>query len=231
MEENGRKNSPSTLHDERILPVPLRVKTHNVVAPLESRDRMRPVEFLQPDLQRPPSHIHTAHEPHHFPLQHRLIPHLVHRLVELGQPRQEFRPARRALEFGRDERLHGEAVRARDLHARQSGQDDEFPRHVEAVEVVAGVGFREAGFLGLEDGGAPFVAFAASGRRGEGVEEEAHGAGEDAFDAAYGVAGSEEVVERGDDGEAGADGGFVVDEPSGEIGGVGVEGRFVDLVP
>ena len=32
-----------------------------------------------------------------------------------------------------------------------------------------------------------------------------------------GVAGVEEVFEGGDDGEAGADGGFVVDETTGEI--------------
>ena len=36
-----------------------------------------------------------------------------------------------------------------------------------------------------------------------------------------GVAGADEVFEGGDDGEAGADGGFVVHEPAGEVRGVG----------
>ena len=68
---------------------------------------------------------------------------------------------------------------------------------------------------------APCAAGAFEG--GEVVEEEAHGAGEDAFDAVDGVAGVEEVFEGGDDGQAGADGGFVVDETAGEI-------RFVRAV-
>lgn len=61
------------------------------------------------------------------------------------------------------------------------------------------------------------------GKGREAVEEEAQGAGEDAFDAPDCVAGCDEVVERGDDGEAGADGGFVVHEPA-------VQGGFVGAV-
>lgn len=46
-----------------------------------------------------------------------------------------------------------------------------------------------------------------------------------------GVAGAEEVFEGGDDGEAGADGGFVVEEAAGPVGVGGAVGGFEDGVP
>ena len=65
----------------------------------------------------------------------------------------------------------------------------------------------------------------------ERVEEEAHSAGEDAFDAANCVAGVEEVAEGGEDREAGADGGFVIEESAAQVWFVGAVGGFVDGVP
>lgn len=115
------------------------------------------------------------------------------------------------------------------LQPDQPRQNDQLPRNIDAVEIVAGIRLREASLFRLSDLVAPLAAGA--GQRGEVVEEEAHGAGEDAFDAADGVAGAEEVGEGGDDGEAGADGGFVVDEPAGEVRVVGVVGGFVDGGP
>lgn len=46
-----------------------------------------------------------------------------------------------------------------------------------------------------------------------------------------GVAGADEVVEGGDDGEAGADGGFVVQETAAAVGFVRAVRRFLDGVP
>lgn len=233
--QKDKSHSPSTPHDQRILPIPLRVKAHHVIAPLQPRNRMRPVQLLQPDLQRLAPHVHAPDVPHHLPLPRGLVPHLGHPPVELPQPGQELVPAPQARQFRRDERLHGEAVRARDGEPGEAREDDEFPRDVQPVEVVAGVWLREALLLGLEHLLAPLTAAAAAaafaGRRGEAVEEEAQRAGEDAFDAADGVAGRDEVRERGDDGEAGADGGFVVDEPAGAVGSVGPVGGVADGVP
>ena len=65
----------------------------------------------------------------------------------------------------------------------------------------------------------------------ERVEEGAHGAGEDAFDTADCVAGVEEVAEGGDDREAGADGGFVVEESAAEVRFVRAVGGFMDGGP
>ena len=191
-----------------MIPIPLRIEADNIIAPLESRNRMRLVQLLQPHLQRPPPHIHAAHEPHHFSLKHSFILHLVHLLVELAQPFHKHLSALRPFQLHRNKRLHGEALRALNLQPHQPRENHQFPRYIDAVEIVAGVRFGEACLLRLSDFRAPFAAFAVHGR--EVVEEEAHGAGEDALDAADGVAGVDEVFEGGDNGEAGADGGFMI---------------------
>ena len=180
------------------------------------------VKLLQPNLERLCLYIDAAYVSDHFSLPRRLIPHLIHPVVELGEAGEEFGAAGYGFQFGGDERLHREAVRTLHLQPRQPCQNDKFTRDVSAIEVVAGVRLREPLFLRLPDHVAPFAALAVHGR--EAVEEEAHGAGEDALDAVDAVAGVDEVFEGGDDGEAGADGGFVVDEAAGlVVGGRGVE--------
>lgn len=192
------------------------------------------IQRLQPHPQRLPPHIHTPHEPDHLALARSLTPHLIHPAIELAQPLQKRLSAPHALELFRNERLHRKAVRALDLQPDQPRQDDQFPRDVEAVQIIAGIRFGEAGRFGLSDFGAPGSAAVFAGgvvHGGEVVEEEAHGAGEDALDAADGVAGADEVVEGGDDWEAGADGGFVVDESAGEVRGMRAVRGLLDGVP
>ena len=229
-DQKGKCNSPRAPDNQRLIPIPLRPEANNIITALQPRHRTRLVQLLQSHLQRLPLHIHTSHEPDHLPLAHSAPPHLLHLRVELGQPIQKRLRAPHALQRGRDERLHGEAVRAPHPQPGQSGQDDQLPRHVDAVEVVAGIRLREARLFRLPDRVAPLAASGAVGG-GEVVEEEAQGAGEDAFDAVDGVAGGDEVVQGGYDGQAGADGGFVIDETAAAVRVVGAVGGLVDGVP
>lgn len=187
---------------------------------------MRFLKTLHPDLALPLPHINTAHKPDHFSFFRRLLSQIFHLGVEVREALHELRGTGGAFQRLRDEALHREGAWAFDFQPGDAGQDDEFPGDVEAVEVVARVGLGVAEILGFGNLGAPGPALAVQGR--EGVEEEAHGAGEDTLDFVDLVAGGDEVLEGGEDGEAGADGGFVVDEAAARV----VRwGGFEDFLP
>lgn len=126
--------------------------------------------------------------------------------------------------------MHGKGGRGFHFQAHDARENGEFARDVEAVKVVSRVGLGEAEVFRFGDFGGEAAARAARVGGLEGVEEEGHGAGEDAFDFSDAVAGREEILQGAEDGEAGADGGFVVDMAGG--GGASAGGRGgEDLLP
>mmetsp|Transcript_40951 Transcript_40951/g.73586 ORF Transcript_40951/g.73586 Transcript_40951/m.73586 type:complete len:352 (+) Transcript_40951:324-1379(+) len=90
------------------------------------------------------------------------------------------------------------------LQAALAGQDGHLPRHVQAVEVIAGVGLSEALLARLHDAvreGGDLV--------GPGVEDVGEGAGKDTLDGFHSVAAAPQVLQRRQDGQPRAHGGLV----------------------
>lgn len=187
---------------------------------------MRPVKLLQPDLDLLAGNVDAAHEPDHLALL--LCRHLdlLHLRVEPGQLLQELVAAGHGLELLGDQALHRERRGRLDGQAAQARQDGQLARHVQPVEVVARVRLRVPQLLGFLDRGGPLAPGALGGR--ERVEEERHGAAEDALDARHLVARVDQVLERRDDGEPGAAARLVVDLGAG--GGGGGEDVLPELV-
>lgn len=220
LKERG-KNLPGALDDERIGAVSLRVEGDDVVAAFEGRDRMFAVESLEPDFELARSDVDASHIAHDLALLARLAFDALHVLIEVGQAGEEVGARGDVLQRGRNQALDGEGGGAGDFEAGDAGENDEFPRDVDAVEIVARVRFGVATRLGVLHFLAPRTTFAVQGR--ETVEEKAHGPGEDAFDLDDLIARLDEVVKGGDDGQTGPDGGFVINESAilvlGRVGG------------
>lgn len=208
------------MDDERIGAVSLRVKGDDVVAAFQGRDRMLGIEFLEPDFEFPRADVDAADIAHRLALIARLAFDALHVGVKVGQAGEEVGPVCDLLQRCGDQALDGEGGGAGDVETGDAGEDDEFACYVDAVEIVARVWFGVAFLLGVLHLLAPGAAFAVERR--ERVEEKTHGAGEDAFDLHNFIARIDEIFERGDNGQAGPDGRFVIDEsPIRVLGRVG----------
>ena len=174
------------------------MKGDDVVAAFQGRNRMFAIELLEPDFEFPRCDVDAAHVAHRLALIVRLAFDLLHVGVELGKAGEEIDPAGDLLQRTRDQALDREGGGAGDVEADDAGENNEFARHVDAVEIVARVRFCVTFLLGVLHLLAPGAAFTVEGR--ETVEKKTHGAGEDAFNLHDLIARVDEVFECGDDG-------------------------------
>lgn len=182
--------------------------------------------LLQADLDGLRGHVDATNEPDHLTFLSSLLLQLVHLAIELGQLLQELVSAGNALKLLGNQALHGEAGRALDGQTGQTGENGQLSRNVEAVQVITRIRLGVAQLLGLLDLGGEGATAAADGH--EAVEEEGHGAGEDALDLGHLVARLDQLLERRDDRQAGADAALVEDEAA---GAGAVAGGAVDGLP
>lgn len=201
--------STRTLDDQGIRTVPLGVEGNDVVAALQRSNWVTLIELLQPNLDSIARHVNRSHKPHNLTLLLSLLLQLVHLRIKLRQLLQELVARLAGLKLLGDQTLHREAGRALHLQARKTRQDSKLARHIQSIEIVARIRLGIPLILRGLDLGAELPAAAGSGLKA--VEQEAHGAGEDALDLGDLVACLNEVLKRADHRQSRADGRLVED--------------------
>ena len=197
----------SALDDQRVVTVPLCVKGDDVVAALQRSDGVAFIELLEPDLDGVGGNVDGTNEAYDLALFLGFLLQGVHLRVVLGQLVEKLVAGLAALELLGDQRLHGERGRALHVQAGETGQNGQFARYIQPVQVVSCVRLGVALFLCARHLGAELAA--AAGGWLERVEQKRHGAAEDAFDLGHLVARLDKVFERRDDRQARADGRLV----------------------
>lgn len=220
------RTSTRSLDNKRVS-IPLRHNADNIITSLQSRNRAVLVKSLDTDLSLSTLDVQRSN-----------IAEDLSSLISLGlagrdgtvkglKASEELLGGSNGLELSGDKRLDREAGWELNGETGQAGEDGELASNIKTVQVVPRVGLSVSSSAGLSDNLAEW-----RGRhwRGgvEGVEEEGHGSGEDAINLLNLVAGSDEVIDGGEDGETSAYGGLVEDEAS---GGVGWARSLLDLVP
>lgn len=213
-----------TLDDQGVSAIPLGIESDDVVAPLQRSNGVALIELLQSNLDSITRHIHRPDEPDNLALLLSLLLQLIHLCIELRQLLEELVAGLAALQLLGNQALDREGGRALNLQARKTRQDGELARDIEPVEVVARIRLGVPLFLRGLDLGAELAA--AAGRGLEAVEQEAHGAGEDALDLGHLVARLDQVLERADHGQPRADR-RLVEDVAARAGAVGRRGEDV----
>jgi len=178
---------------------------------------VRKIKLFESNLDLLGGHVDASDKSHHLAFLLGRALHILHLRVEGRELLEKLISAGSRLEFLGYQALHGERGWGLDLESGQSSKDGKLARDIQTVQVVPRIGLRVAKLLCLLDFGRPLAACARC--RGKRVEEEGHGAAENALNLGNLITGLNKVLQRGDDRKASADGRLVVDLGAGLLGG------------
>mmetsp|Transcript_8784 Transcript_8784/g.31668 ORF Transcript_8784/g.31668 Transcript_8784/m.31668 type:complete len:211 (-) Transcript_8784:2128-2760(-) len=146
--------------------------------------------------------VHLAHESQDLAVRHGVLLELCHLVVKLWEPLHELLRTRAGLKLRGHQALHRDVIELQ-AKARLPSKRSDLPSDIHARQVVPWVGLREPVLLGGLHDLTEFVPGL------EVVKDVREGAREDAFDALDPIPSVHQVLDGGDNGQAGPHGGLV----------------------